>query len=364
MKRRSLLLFVAAGGLAGQPLFADKMSFEQLPPSVQAEARKQTGGATIEDIDRTTSNGRTVYEIAFKKNGQHTELLLEDSATNQLSTASATQPQSGKMTIQEVPEMVRNIILAKAAGNRIEDIDRQVRDGQTTYEAAFKVNGQHQELLVAENGMILRDLLATNSISTNAVGAPPSTATGQNQGSSRWFRRGQPTASTNLVSSNVTLSASVQVQPSEVPVPVVRAFHNQIGRRSIEDVERGTWNGRTVYQAAYQLNGQPVRLQVFEDGTPVTTSPAIGSAATSQTGSSTNFSNVQLSGGVKIQQSELPAAVLNAIKTQAGSAQIEDIERGAWNGRTVYEAAYKNRGQHTELQVFEDGSLVVSTNRP
>src|SRR5690348_3295119 len=65
-----------------------------------------------------------------------------------------------------------------------------------------------------------------------------------------------------------------------------------------------------------------------------------------------------LSASSKLDFKDAPPAVQNAVKAQAGAAQIEDIEKGTLDGRTVYEAAFKRNGQHTELRVAEDGTIV------
>ncbi|MBA4150463.1 MAG: PepSY-like domain-containing protein [Verrucomicrobia bacterium] len=66
--------------------------------------------------------------------------------------------------------------------------------------------------------------------------------------------------------------------------------------------------------------------------------------------------NVQpLQGSQKVQFGELPSAVQNAVKAQAGEARIEDIDKGTL---TVYEVAFKENGKHNELRVTENGTVL------
>jgi hypothetical protein len=68
---------------------------------------------------------------------------------------------------------------------------------------------------------------------------------------------------------------------------------------------------------------------------------------------------VQLSGGAKVDMNSAPQPVQNTLRQITAGAQVEDLERGTWNGRTVYQAAFKRNGQHTELQILDDGSVLT-----
>ena len=60
----------------------------------------------------------------------------------------------------------------------------------------------------------------------------------------------------------------------------------------------------------------------------------------------------------KLSFRQLPTVVRNTVRDYAGTAAIDDIERGTVNGQTVYEAAFKNGTEPIQLRVDEDGSLV------
>ena len=157
---------------------------------------------------------------------------------------------------------------------------------------------------------------------------------------------------------------------ANAPATVQQTVRQIAGAAQIEDLERGVWNGRTVYEAAFKRNGQHTELQVLEDGSILTQGLTAGASPSAQQGISngTGFqpryaglsdSNVPLSGGSKLPFDSAPQAVKDAVNSFAAGAPIEDMERGNWNGRVVYEAAFKKNGQHMELQVLEDGSFVT-----
>src|SRR5688572_24230767 len=81
---------------------AEKVRFEELPVPLKDKIRAHSGAAPIEDVDRQTKAGKTIYEVAFKKNGQHTEMIFDE--RGEVVTNSG-QPalDSRKITFNELP---------------------------------------------------------------------------------------------------------------------------------------------------------------------------------------------------------------------------------------------------------------------
>jgi hypothetical protein len=179
---------------------------------------------------------------------------------------------------------------------------------------------------------------------------PAPTATGQG-------------SSVTVLPEPVTLSSSRKIELSDVPSAVQKAIAAAAGGARIEDLERGTWQGQNVYQGAFKENGKHVELQVREDGTVLhdpRKSGIISRGASSPTPYASVTSPVPVSSGQKVEQKSLPGAVQRAITVHVGRGKnIEDIERGTWQGKTVYEVAFKDdNGRHTELQLDEKGRVV------
>jgi len=61
-----------------------------------------------------------------------------------------------KVTIDQVPPAVKATILREAGGNKIEEIEKETKDGKTVYEAEWKADGKEIELTVAEDGTVLK----------------------------------------------------------------------------------------------------------------------------------------------------------------------------------------------------------------
>ena len=231
-----------------------------------------------------------------------------------------------KVELSQVPPAVQQAIRQKSGRHQIEDIDRNVQNGQTTYEASWKVAGAQQELLVSESGTILRDVANSRP-------------------------------STGLAQDNLTLANKTGIALTETPRAVQAAIYNQIPSAPIDSVQKGIWNGQTIYEVTYRDNGQPKTYQVTETGKPVVGKGGARGFQPRYMGMADK--NVALSGGSKMAFTSAPESVQKTVQHVAGGAKVEDFERGQWNGRTVYQAAFKQNGQHTELQVLEDGTVLT-----
>jgi uncharacterized membrane protein YkoI len=60
-----------------------------------------------------------------------------------------------RVSLEDLPDAVRETILAQAAGDRIVEIERETRGDKTTYEAEFRRDGREMEIKVAEDGTLL-----------------------------------------------------------------------------------------------------------------------------------------------------------------------------------------------------------------
>src|SRR5687767_7870587 len=131
MKKSNFKSLVLLSGVLAFPAYAEKVLMEQLPSDLQEKIRAQTGGNRVEDIDRTSKDGRTIYEVAFKENGQHREVQIEHSAAPTPATpaAASSGATSGKIRYSDVPENVRRVADRYIDDAEVNDVDRQVKNG-------------------------------------------------------------------------------------------------------------------------------------------------------------------------------------------------------------------------------------------
>jgi uncharacterized membrane protein YkoI len=331
---------------------AEKVRFEELPIALKDKIRIHSGSAPIEDVDRQSKGGKTVYEVGFKKNGQHTEMIFDEKG-EPITGAGNPALDSRKISYNELPEAVRKTLEARVKSGEVNDIDRQMKNGEAIYEVGFKQNDQQQELVLSQDGRILND---SPAVGTVAVGAPGGTVSGAADSSAN-----------NLMAQPVTLSASQKVQLTQLPAKVQRGIATAAAGARIEDVERGIWQGQNVYQAAFKENGKHVEVQVRENGTVLHDPRAVrrgaGAPARLTKGRSAEYASVTslvpLSAGKKVERSALPRMVQRRLYSHIQTDKIEDIEQGTWQGKTIYQVAFKDpTGKHVELQIDEKGAIV------
>lgn len=322
------------------PFRASRRQLSQLPRAAQDAVRSRLGaGAAIEEIDQRTINGQTAYEVEYDNHGTIAEFVIgsngaaiNDTGAAPAAAGAVSGDGSRKVSLNETPAAVQRTIKAQAGSAPVEDIDRETKGGKTTYEAAFKKNGVQTELLVAEDGRILR-----GSGGSSGVAGVTTTA-----------------------DASAPLGSASKVQLNEVPTAAQTAIKAQAGSAPIEDIDKGTLNGRTVYEAAFKRNGVHTELRVAEDGTVLSGAgtPIVEAAGAATTPAAAVRPAPLSDGSGKVQFSELPAAVQKTLRDQAGAAAIEDIDRETKGGKTTYEAAFKKNGVNTEVRVSEDGTIV------
>jgi len=238
--------------------------------------------------------------------------------------AAATSIYADKVTLPSTPRAVQQAIRSRAGRTQVEAIEREVRPGgQVTYEASWKANGVRQELVVSDSGTILRDVVGP---------------------------------STGLANENLTLANKTGIALADTPLAVQNAINSQLLGGPVDTLQKGIWNGQTIYEVTYHQNGRLATYQVSETGQPI-----VGQIPA--TGWKPKYSglaqeNVPLA-GVKMAFTEAPRAVQNTVNQLSKGARIEDFQRADWNGRTVYEAAFKREGQIVRLQMLDNGSVLT-----
>lgn len=81
--RHSTAVLLAACMLLAWPASspADEVSIDQVPPAVRATIERELRGGKLEEIERETRNGRTVYEVEFERDGKDREIHVAEDGT-------------------------------------------------------------------------------------------------------------------------------------------------------------------------------------------------------------------------------------------------------------------------------------------
>src|SRR5205085_12309107 len=113
----------------------------------------------------------------------------------------------------------------------------------------------------------------------------------------------------------------------DLPPAVQSTLRSEAGSAPIEDIDKGTLEGRIVYEAAFKQNEKNVELRVADDGTIV-----------NDPQDQAILSRTSLEEGQGITLAEVPSSVQNVIRSQAGAVTVERLQKGTLNGKTVYQA--------------------------
>jgi hypothetical protein len=257
--------------------------------------------------------------------------------------AAGTSVYADKVTFEQAPPAVQQAIRQRSGQHAIEDIDRNVNNGQTTYEASWKDNkGAQQELLLSDQGHILRDVPGGRRGGRGWAGAAPVTL---NNGTVAGFTNAQ-TAPLNWA------SESLQTK--------IKGMANGA---SVDNFQKGQYQGKTAYQASFQTNNTTATVVLDENGTVLASTLPNSAAPTGvitvrpggRRGSIAGFSN-----GQTAPMNWASDTVQNKFKQISNGAEIQNFQKGQYNGQTAFLGTYTQNGQPTTIVVNENGTVMTS----
>lgn len=369
-----MVLSGALGASLAFPAYAEKVQMEQLPSDLQDKIRAQVGSNRVEDIDRETRNGRTIYEVAFKDNGQHREIQIEhnDAVGGAPSSSSGTGSISQKIPYAQLPDNVKRVADSYIQGAEVNDVDRRTKDGRTVYEIGYKQNdgGAQHELLLSDDGQVLSSSGASTTANSTSVSTRSSTPS--RQPNYRGVIPGQRTSS--------EVSRVRTLQYDQLPARVRSVSDSRLNDGHVSQVQRMIQNGDVSYQIDFKKeDGRNQQLVVSEDGRVIrdqfisatdvgspggvqwgSSSSSSATTSTSTTSPGGNLSTpVSLLSAQEVSRDQMPVGVARVVRGYTTNGNIEEIHRGTWNGREVYQVSYReNNDQLVRLQVASDGQVI------
>jgi len=236
-----------------------------------------------------------------------------------------------KITEAQLPPAVQRTLNQQKGTDTVKDIERETRNGQTVYEVELSRTGLNPKLVIGEDGTLVRD------------------ARGRATTADR-----NPDTRVNEVPGTVSTRIST-MQLEDMPAPVRKTIEQHAAGRKVADIDRETWDGKTVYEVEFAQTGRNEQIHVAENGTLLKQEgKAPGAPATA--------------GDIKgpvigTRFSDTPPAVQATIKREAKGAEIADIDKERRDGRVLYEVEFKNPGRNVELHIAEDGSIMHDNRR-
>lgn len=322
--KHSTLYAVAFGSLlvfTTSPALADRVSYRELPEQVKKAVQKNRDD--IKRIESFQHNGQTVYEVRMdRKKGN--EFVYIDSGGKRLNDPSLRNERlaaSGDLKLKDLPKPVQKTFKERTDSAKISKVNIDNQNGEKVYNIEYaRRGGRTDEIRINEDGSVV----------------------GQNR-ESRRERRLSRNESENATGFDRPLAATQKVDFENVPEAVKKTVRDVAGDNRIEDAERGTLDGQTVYEIAFKKDGKHNELRVAEDGSIIQRVAG---------------TNIRFPG--TLSENEVPAPVRRAIEEQVGSGEVNDIDKKTVEGKTVYEVGFKKEsgGPQHEIQIAEDGTVI------
>ncbi len=163
MTKRAMLLpliGLAVIGMATLVAWAEdkqeeEVTLNQVPAAVKATILKESAGGKITEIERETSNGKTVYEAEFLLGGKEIEIKIAPDGTLLGREVEDEGDDEDDLTIDQVPGPARAALLRLAGGAKIVKAERENEDGVLVYEAEWIADGIQHEAAVTADGTLL-----------------------------------------------------------------------------------------------------------------------------------------------------------------------------------------------------------------
>lgn len=162
LKNKVLLLLIGLGmvGLLTFGAWADRtdeedVTLDQVPAAVKATILKESAGGRITEIERETTNGKTVYEAEFILNGDEIEIKIALDGTLLGREVEEEDDDEDDIALDQVPEPARTALLTLAGNAQITKAEREKEHGVLVYEAEWVVNGTKHEAAVTADGVLI-----------------------------------------------------------------------------------------------------------------------------------------------------------------------------------------------------------------
>jgi uncharacterized membrane protein YkoI len=353
------------------------------------------------------------------KTGKYTILAL-------LGGALALPTFAEKVQLNQLPPHIQEQMRTQTGSARIEDIDRQVRDGRTFYEVGYKDStGKHTELRLEDTGapqtaaasgldsrkisyselpVPIRRVVDSqvsggevndverkvrNGVVTYEIGYKTAGGSGpqhelvvdQNGTVLKSSHGGVATSPVRPLERQAVTRPSLQsrtVNYSDLPQSVRQTAEANLRNGHVERAERTLRNNDIHYTLTFRKeNGEYQQMVVSESGQIVSNqliqNPAVGNPGTVQSGASTAPASpyshvtapVRLQNSSVVEAGQLPAEVRRVMREQTRNGRVEEILRGQWSGNQVYQISFVDQNQrYVELQVDQNGQVIYDPRTP
>jgi hypothetical protein len=238
------------------------------------------------------------------------------------------------ISFDDLPGPAKRVAQTELNSGKLQRVEKVDYKGHTIYALDLqRADGSTKNVYLNADGTYVRDQDVATSRGTGSSGA--NAASGQN------------------------------VQLGQVPEPVRRTIQTETRNgpvsRIVQLPQQAT---NTMYEVFFrQPSGQEKVIYLNPDGSYVKEGQGAPGTRPSWAilGNGSTGSLQPLSAPSQVTFSQLPTAVQTTLRNQAGASRIQNIQSGQLNGQPVYQAEINRNGQHVQLQVNQQGSLLGSS---
>lgn len=320
-------LTVAAG--------ADEVKFSQLPSAVQKTVNRNLSGGVVQEVERKTEAGRTIYDVEIRREGKNKKISVD--ADGRLMPRNDSVGGSASVDING--ETSEGSVFDKNDGKILGVIDNPDKDGVKA-EAKVGDNGIRVEADVdkPQDRGITEDIFDKNDGKIADI---------------------LPAPSKNKVETEVDIDRDQDLK-AEVKVDT---------DGTDKEVKVEANDGTGIFRKGDgKILGIPVpgrdrvesEVSVETDRNKVTTDADGGLDTDKNDG---RILGVPKRGFETLGLNEVPPVVRETIRREAGGYKIAEIERATLDGRVVYEVDIEREGANRELHIAADGNVLKDSDR-
>ncbi len=157
-----LITILLAGTSA--PAIGDEVLLSDCPAAVQKTFQREANGADLEEVEKDTDDGETIYEAGVTIDGKEYEIVVaEDGTLLQKALEDEEDKRDGAekvgVKLSDCPAAVQETLKREANGTDFDAVDKETKDGKVVYEADVKIDGKTYEIRVAEDGILISKVL-------------------------------------------------------------------------------------------------------------------------------------------------------------------------------------------------------------
>ena len=134
-----------------------------------------------------------------------------------------------ELKLSDCPSAVQKTLKREANGAKIDTLEKEVEDGKTFYEADVTIDGKDYEIAVAEDGTLLEKALEDEEDDDEE-------------------------------------GDTVEVELADCPKAVQKTLKREANGASIDAVDKGTKDGKAVFEVDVKIDGKNYEIRVAEDG--------------------------------------------------------------------------------------------------